>query len=157
MAAWLTHLIILMMFAVSWHLHFILYLHFFFFASKLTGWTEPTFTLFLLFFFLTYCPTLRTRRRILVSIFISIIFDMRCQFLHSFHFVLVHFSHATETANYQQWNCVCVRGNVVNFHCFLLSVRLGATKKQMMTLTAVKLSLFDFIIINSGQASLIIE
>lgn len=86
---------------------------FFFFASKLTGWTEPTFTLYVVFVvvvFLTYCPTLTTRHRILVSIFISIIFDVRCQFLHSFHFVLVHFSHATETANYQQWNCVRVCG-----------------------------------------------
>jgi len=32
-----------------------------------------------------------------------------------------------------------------------------APQKQMMTLTAVKLSLFDFIIINSEQPSLIIE
>lgn len=39
MAAWLTHLIILMMFAVSWHLHFILYLPFF---CKQTDWMNRT-------------------------------------------------------------------------------------------------------------------
>lgn len=76
MAAWLTHLIILMMFAVSWHLHFILYLHFFFFASKLTGWTEPTFTLFLLFFFDLLPNTENTTSHI------------------SFHFHIHYFRHA---------------------------------------------------------------
>lgn len=100
---------------VCGQLTFALYTLFTFFFCKQTDWMNRTdFHAVRCFccccFFLTYCPTLTTRRRILVSIFISIIFDVRCQFLHSFHFVLVQFSHATETANYQQWNCVRVCG-----------------------------------------------
>lgn len=136
---------------------------FFFFASKLTGWTEPTFTLYVVFV-------------VVFVVFFDLLPNTDNTTSHiSFHFHIHYFRRALPVPSVVSFRfssfftCdrdgqlstvklrACVWGNVVNFHCFLLSVRPGATKKQMMTLTAVKLSLFDFIINNSGQASLIIE
>jgi len=157
MAAWLTHLIILMMFAVSWHLHFIyLFPPLCQSVSRfnwLTDWSwahvklwhEPgrTATDFHVQI-LSYCPTDSLR-----VAFISILrrrFHFRSKSFVIFHHV---------TANYQQ----SFRRSLFQFRSPCFSAFMGRHIKdiQMMTLTAVRLSSFDFIIINYEQLPLIIE
>lgn len=142
---------------VCGQLTFALYTLFTFFArvNWLTdGWTEPTFTLL----FLTYCPTHTTSTATTTS-HISFHFHIHYCFRRATQVSFSSFFTFTtdgklSTVNLCAWVCACV---CVATSVFVVSYCSRAPEKQMMTLTAVKLSLFDFIIINSGQASLIIE
>lgn len=159
MAAWLTHLIILMMFAVSWHLHFILYLPF---LPELTDWlTDEQNRLSRCFFWLIAQQTHTTSTATTTTSHISFHFHIHYCFRRATQVSFSSFFTFTTDGKLSTVNlCACVYVCVsvcVATSVFVVSYCSRAPEKQMMTLTAVKLSLFDFIIINSGQASLIIE